>query len=68
MSKLAQSYRDLEVYKDAFRLQQHIFQISKGWPAEERYALTDQEFVEARDPLGQTSPRHGPRDGILLTF
>jgi four helix bundle protein len=42
MSKLAQSYRDLEVYKDAFRLQQHIFQISKGWPAEERYALTDQ--------------------------
>ena len=42
MSKLAQSFRDLDVYKDAFQLQQQIFLISKGWPKEERYSLTDQ--------------------------
>jgi len=42
MSKLAQSYHDLEVYTAAFHLQQHIFEISKKWPIEERFSLTDQ--------------------------
>ena len=42
MSTLAQSYRDLEVYQEAFRLQQAIFTMSKGLPAEERFSLTDQ--------------------------
>jgi four helix bundle protein len=42
MRALARSYRDLEVYKAAFVLQQEIFQASKEWPREERYALTDQ--------------------------
>ena len=37
-----QSYRDLDVYKLAFELQQEVFKISKSWPVEERYALTDQ--------------------------
>jgi four helix bundle protein len=36
------SFRDLRVYGEAFELQQIIFQISKTWPGEERYALTDQ--------------------------
>jgi len=34
--------RDLEVYKLAFKCAMEIFQISKGFPAEERYSLTDQ--------------------------
>jgi four helix bundle protein len=38
----ATSYRDLEVYKHSFRLQQAIFDLSKKFPAEERYSLTDQ--------------------------
>jgi len=42
MSKLAQTFRDLEVYVESFRFQQDIFEISKRWPAAERYALTDQ--------------------------
>jgi four helix bundle protein len=42
MNRLAQSFRDLEVYKTAFRFQQDIFGITKRWPVEERYALTDQ--------------------------
>jgi len=42
MSKLAQSFRDLEAYQEAFRLQQQIFLASKKWPVEERFSLTDQ--------------------------
>jgi len=36
------SHRDLEVYKLAFVAAMEIFQISKGFPAEEKYSLTDQ--------------------------
>jgi len=42
MKKLAQTFRDLEVYKESFRLQQEIFRATKTWPSEERYAWTDQ--------------------------
>src|SRR4051812_47737159 len=33
---------DLEVYKIAFQLSMEIFHITKGFPAEEKYALTSQ--------------------------
>ena len=36
------SFRDLRVYQLAFELQQELFEISKPFPPEERYALTDQ--------------------------
>jgi four helix bundle protein len=36
------SYRDLEVYKLARNLAKDIFEITKGFPKEEMYALTDQ--------------------------
>jgi len=36
------SFLDLDVYKDAFALQQRIFELSKTWPAEERFSLTNQ--------------------------
>ena len=42
MSEKISSFKDLRVYKFAFELQQEIFKISKRFPAEERYALTDQ--------------------------
>lgn len=42
MTKLAQSFREMEVYQEAFRLQQEIFEITKRLPVEERYSLTDQ--------------------------
>ena len=40
--KKADTYRDLEVYQNAFELQQQIFEVSKSWPKSEQYALTDQ--------------------------
>jgi four helix bundle protein len=36
------SWRNLEVYQAAFSLQQQIFILSKTWPKEEKYSLTDQ--------------------------
>ncbi len=39
---LVQKYRDLEVYKTAFAFQQAIFIVSKSFPKEEMYSLTDQ--------------------------
>ena len=40
--KKANSVRELEVYQAAFTLQQEIFQLSKSFPREEMYSLTDQ--------------------------
>lgn len=36
------SVRDLEVYRKAFRVAMDIFEISKSFPKEETYSLTDQ--------------------------
>jgi four helix bundle protein len=37
-----QSFRDLTAYKKAFALAMEIFELSKSFPKEERYSLTDQ--------------------------
>jgi len=44
MSKLghAESFRDLIVYKNARKLARSIFEITKTFPKEEMYSLTDQ--------------------------
>ena len=39
---MVDSWKDLEVYKNSFELQRRIFRLSREWPKEERYALTDQ--------------------------
>ena len=36
------SAKDLRVYKKAYALAMEIFHISKRWPSEEKYSLTDQ--------------------------
>ena len=35
-------FRDLKVYQLAYRVAMEIFELSKAFPPEERYALTDQ--------------------------
>jgi four helix bundle protein len=37
-----QGHRDLKVYQLAYRLAMEIFEVSKGFPKDERYSLTDQ--------------------------
>ena len=36
------SAKDLDVYQKAYVLAMEIFEISKSWPREEKYSLTDQ--------------------------
>jgi four helix bundle protein len=37
-----QDHQELEVYRMAFEAAMRIFEVSKGFPREERYSLTDQ--------------------------
>jgi four helix bundle protein len=39
---MVKHFRELRVYQDAFAAAMTIFQLSKSWPQEERYSLTDQ--------------------------
>jgi four helix bundle protein len=41
MSKI-ESFKDLIVYQKAYKLAMEVFEISKGFPKEEKYSLTDQ--------------------------
>jgi len=41
-TKRIKSAKDLRVYKKAYALAMEIFNISKLWPAEEKFSLTDQ--------------------------
>jgi four helix bundle protein len=42
MSKKIRSHRELEVYQKAFDAAMQIFKLSKSFPKEEKYSLTDQ--------------------------
>lgn len=41
-AELIENYTELRVYKLAFESAIHIFELSKNWPSEEKYSLTDQ--------------------------
>ena len=42
MGEFISSFKDLRVYALAFEVQQEVFELTKSFPKEERYALTDQ--------------------------
>ena len=42
MSEKIVRHQDLEIYKKAFEAAMQIFEISKSFPKEETYSLTDQ--------------------------
>ncbi len=48
MANRIQSFKDLIVYQKAFSLQQDIFEVSKSFPREERFSLTDQILRASR--------------------
>lgn len=41
-SRFVQSYRELNVYRQAFDAAMQIFELTKSFPTEERYSLVDQ--------------------------
>ena len=49
------SHRDLKVYKLSFELAMRIFELSKSFPKEERYSLTDQIRRSSRSVPGNIS-------------
>jgi len=42
VKKTIRTHCDLEVYRKAFEAAMQIFELSKGFPKEEKYSLTDQ--------------------------
>jgi len=41
-------YKDLKVYQLAYRLAMEVFEVTKNFPTEERYSLTDQARRSSR--------------------
>ena len=53
--KLILSHKELDVYKLAYRLAMDIFHLSKKFPKEERYSLTDQIRRSSRSVATNTA-------------
>jgi len=51
-----ESFLDLNVYSKAFELQQTIFEITKTFPKEKQYSLTDQIRRSSRSVGANTCP------------
>ena len=52
MKKRIRTHCDLEVYRKAFDAAMRIFELSKGFPTEEKYSLTDQIRRASRSVCG----------------
>ncbi len=55
------NFRDLEVYKLCRELSKEIFELSKSFPKEETYSLTDQMRRASRSVGGQIAEAWGKR-------
>src|SRR5688500_5108909 len=55
------SFRDLEVYKLARQLSANIFELTKNFPREEMYSLTNQVRKSSRSIGGQIAEAWGKR-------
>jgi len=55
------SFRDLEVYKLARKLAKEVFEVSKKFPKEEMFSLTDQVRRASRSIGGQIAEAWGKR-------
>ncbi len=56
-----ESFRDLEVYKFSRLLSKDIFQVTKSFPKEEMYSLTDQVRRSSRSVGAQIAEAWGKR-------
>ena len=54
-------FTELMVYRKSFELARRIFAISRGWPIEERYSLTDQICRAARSVGANLAEAWGKR-------
>lgn len=56
-----QSFEELEVWKKARVLRNEIFELTKKFPSEEKYRLTDQIIRSSRSITDQIAEGHGRR-------
>jgi four helix bundle protein len=59
--KHADSFKDLEVYELSRQLAKEVFEVSKGFPREEMYSLTDQVRRSSRSIGAQLAEAWGKR-------
>jgi hypothetical protein len=59
------SAKDLRVYKKAYALAMAVFHVSKNWPVEEKYSLTDQ-IRGVRGLYVRTFVRLGQKEDMQL--
>lgn len=50
--EVVQNYTELKVYQLAFTSAMRIYELSKKWPTEEKYSLTDQIRRSSRSVCG----------------
>src|SRR5689334_2333642 len=62
--KIMASFSDLLVYKKAFELAMEIYEISKKFPKEERYSLTDQVRRSSRSVCANFAEAYRRRQHI----
>lgn len=67
MSERIMSFRDLKVYQAAFELQQRIFKVTKTFPREEMYSLTDQ-FRRSSRSVGANISEAWPKRRYMAHF
>ena len=58
---LVKSHRDLDVYKLAFNTALEIYDLSKSFPKEEKYSLTDQVRRSSRSVCANTAEGYRKR-------
>lgn len=67
--KLINTHRELDVYKMAFQISMEIFEMSKSFPKEEKYSLTDQIRRSSRSVCANISEafrkRRYPKSFVL---
>jgi four helix bundle protein len=61
MNKYVEHFRDLEVYKKQRFLARKVFRLSKSFPKEEKYSLTDQIRRSSRPVGAQIAEAWGKR-------
>lgn len=54
--KLIKTHRELDVYQNAFKAAIEIFELSKAFPKEEKFSLTDQIRRSSRSVCANNLP------------
>jgi four helix bundle protein len=66
MDRNSFGYRNLKVYQTAYKLAMEIFQLTKAFPAEEKYSLTDQMRRSSRSVVANIAEAYRHRNYARL--